>query len=283
MAIGVYRISNAINGKMYIGSTTVAFERRWQQHRNLLLEGKHGSRHLQAAWLKYGAEQFAFQILEELQDPYQVLVREQAWIDQYWSSGLLYNSSPTAGSTRGFRFSQEARERIGQANRSFYRTEEGREIQRERARKFFSTPEGRQAHSEGQRRRFASPEAREIRSLEARERTARPEVKANMAAAQRARLKDPTTRAAFEERNRAVASDPACRAKLSLSQRTKDEYGNPVVYNLIAPDDTIYRNIENLSAFCREHGLNTSSVCAVLRGKLHKTAGWRRYVKPEDL
>jgi group I intron endonuclease len=113
--IGIYRIRCISNGKQYIGSTSVSFETRWAKHRAFLTRGNHPCRHLQNAWNKYGSEQFVFEVVEEVEDPDQVTGREQVWIDAHWNSGTLYNASPTAGSTRGFRFSDESRSKIATA------------------------------------------------------------------------------------------------------------------------------------------------------------------------
>ena len=62
-ATGVYRITNRLNNKSYIGSAARRFSDRWTQHRNELKHGKHHSRHLQSAWDKYGQDNFHFAIV----------------------------------------------------------------------------------------------------------------------------------------------------------------------------------------------------------------------------
>lgn len=52
----VYLITNLINGKRYVGQTSVSIEQRWRQHRS---SAKHGvGCHLHNAIKKYGAENF---------------------------------------------------------------------------------------------------------------------------------------------------------------------------------------------------------------------------------
>jgi hypothetical protein len=61
----IYRITNMANGKYYIGSAE-SFARREWQHRNDLKRGVHKNPRLQAAWNKYGADMFVFEVLEEV-------------------------------------------------------------------------------------------------------------------------------------------------------------------------------------------------------------------------
>lgn len=61
---GVYAIRNIVNGKMYIGSTVNPFSKRFGCHRKRLRKGIHHSQHLQAAWNKYGEQNFSFEIIE---------------------------------------------------------------------------------------------------------------------------------------------------------------------------------------------------------------------------
>jgi group I intron endonuclease len=60
----IYEIACKANGRVYIGSTQ-DFRLRMIDHRKLLRHGKHTSRHLQAAFTKYGEAEFTFSILLE--------------------------------------------------------------------------------------------------------------------------------------------------------------------------------------------------------------------------
>lgn len=51
---GVYRITNKVNGKIYIGSAK-CFQVRASQHKTLLKNNKHQNKHLQASFNKHGA------------------------------------------------------------------------------------------------------------------------------------------------------------------------------------------------------------------------------------
>lgn len=95
----IYRITNMANGKYYIGSAE-SFARREWQHRYDLKRGVHKNPRLQAAWNKYGADMFVFEVLEEV--PAGEL--QLAWEDRHLSVhvGLpeCYNINTSAEAPR---------------------------------------------------------------------------------------------------------------------------------------------------------------------------------------
>ena len=95
---GVYQIKCTSNGKIYIGS---AFDirNRCEQHRRSLRRREHPNAHLQAAWNKYGEENFEFLALETT-DQNSRLDAEQNWIDQTQSANkeFGFNIYSIAGS-----------------------------------------------------------------------------------------------------------------------------------------------------------------------------------------
>ena len=64
MKIGIYKILNTVNNKVYIGSAT-NIEKRWRDHKWHLNRNIHHNSHLQSSWNKYGAEAFEFTVLLE--------------------------------------------------------------------------------------------------------------------------------------------------------------------------------------------------------------------------
>ena len=61
--IGIYKIKNNVNNKVYIGSSN-DIERRFRKHKTELNCGKHYNEHLGRAYKKYGKDAFSFEILE---------------------------------------------------------------------------------------------------------------------------------------------------------------------------------------------------------------------------
>lgn len=116
---GVYKITNLVNGKYYVGSA-VDPRKRWNTHLSSLRRGRHHSQHLQAAFFKYGEAMFEFSIIEDVQDPKDLISREQFFIDEGKTSdgSYGYNISPTAGSILGTKRSEESRMRTSLAIRN---------------------------------------------------------------------------------------------------------------------------------------------------------------------
>lgn len=63
MSIGIYKITNTINKKVYIGQS-IDIENRLKTHIRLLNTNKHYNNHLQSSWNKYTEASFIFDIIE---------------------------------------------------------------------------------------------------------------------------------------------------------------------------------------------------------------------------
>lgn len=77
---GIYKITNKVDGKFYIGST-VDFNKRRATHRYELKANKHHNEYLQNAYNKYGIENFKFSILEIVENEEELRSKEQYYID----------------------------------------------------------------------------------------------------------------------------------------------------------------------------------------------------------
>jgi group I intron endonuclease len=122
MKSGIYKIVNKENGKIYIGSS-YDIEGRWWDHKSLLRNNKHHSKHLQRAWNKHEEHMFSFEIIENCKID-ELFEREQFYLDtllkaQTYINGSDdyflkngYNMKPVAESGRGFKHSQETIDKI---------------------------------------------------------------------------------------------------------------------------------------------------------------------------
>ena len=87
--MGVFRIVNKVNGKVFIGSST-DLKAIWNAQRFQLEAGMHQNAALQKDWKEFGAENFCYEIIEELPHsvekevdyPSEIKALEQLIIDQ---------------------------------------------------------------------------------------------------------------------------------------------------------------------------------------------------------
>ncbi|MFJ5713724.1 GIY-YIG nuclease family protein [Neobacillus sp. NPDC093127] len=95
--VGVYKITNKINRKFYIGSSKDILL-RWKDHINDYNRNNHHSRYLQNSWNKYGEEAFHFEIIHETDEQEELVPLEQAYLDMLtpWKRDIGYNVSKYA-------------------------------------------------------------------------------------------------------------------------------------------------------------------------------------------
>lgn len=79
---GIYKIVNKDNGKYYVGRT-LNLDKRWYQHKKLLIKNKHFNKYLQSVWNKYGPDKFEFIIVEYVNDKNELINIEQKYINVF--------------------------------------------------------------------------------------------------------------------------------------------------------------------------------------------------------
>lgn len=88
---GIYKITNQLNGKIYIGQS-VRPNQRWLQHQSEVKMGRSNTL-LYNSMRKYGIENFTFEVIEECQNE-ELNEREIYWISYYDSFQNGYNMTP---------------------------------------------------------------------------------------------------------------------------------------------------------------------------------------------
>ena len=81
---GIYKITNTVNNKIYIGSSNDILE-RWNQHKKSLRRNKHHNVYLQRSWNKNGESFFKHELIEYCAIDV-LLEREQYFLDLYDAS-----------------------------------------------------------------------------------------------------------------------------------------------------------------------------------------------------
>lgn len=86
---GIYKITNKVNNKFYIGSS-VNIHKRWISHKCQLRKQKHPNAHLQHSFNLYGIESLSHEIIEYC-EPCKLREREQFYLDSLYSKSNCYN------------------------------------------------------------------------------------------------------------------------------------------------------------------------------------------------
>jgi group I intron endonuclease len=79
MSNSIYRITNKVNGKFYIGKTTKPVEQRFKTH---IYNSKKQNTYLYRAMRKYGSNQFIVEQLEIINNKQDLDIREKYWIEK---------------------------------------------------------------------------------------------------------------------------------------------------------------------------------------------------------
>ena len=96
----IYKITNDINGKIYIGKTMNSIEKRWKEHCNDYQKKRYEKRPLYSAMNKYGLKHFHIEQIEKCNDK-DINEREKYWIEYYGSFKNGYNAT-TGGDGKSY-------------------------------------------------------------------------------------------------------------------------------------------------------------------------------------
>ena len=118
----IYKITNNINGKLYIGETEEKNpQKRWKGHIYSIREGK-GCPLLRAAFKKYGEENFTFEVILECKKSERFIVEEQKIKEFNTLVPNGYNATigGMGGGFRGKKHSDETKARMAKATADYY-------------------------------------------------------------------------------------------------------------------------------------------------------------------
>lgn len=118
MTTGVYGIQNIVTIEWYIGQA-VDTKRCLNRHFSLLRKDKHSNKHLQSSFNKYGEAAFDKHELEKCLAK-DLTSTEQKWINLKDSYHNGFNKTPAAGSTIGYKHSDETKANVSSGMRTMH-------------------------------------------------------------------------------------------------------------------------------------------------------------------
>lgn len=116
----LYKVTNLINGKVYIGKTVGTLDKRINKHYNYANRGSKTYFHL--ALIKYGFENFKWVILGHYDSNEELCDAEQGMI-KYYRQKLkvkLYNMTDGGEGLSGLILSEESRCKLSEAKKKYY-------------------------------------------------------------------------------------------------------------------------------------------------------------------
>ena len=114
----IYKATNLINGKIYIGKTVNSLKKRITQHKSDALS-RNSQMVIHRAIRKYGWDNFRWEIIDELRDNEELCKRESYWISHYNSTqpSIGYNSTDSGEGVTGLRHSNESKNKISESRK----------------------------------------------------------------------------------------------------------------------------------------------------------------------
>jgi group I intron endonuclease len=174
----IYKITNLINGKMYIGQTT-NLKQRWNVHK--CITPKTSNNQLYKDIKKYGIDNFKIKKISTSKTQKKAHKKEMHFIKKYNTiSPYGYNLSIGGKGANGYKYTKKQKIEHSDRMTKVYNTKEGKALQKQRAllqnkpevkqktknklKLLRSTPEYRKEKSIEQKRVWANPELRKRHS-----------------------------------------------------------------------------------------------------------------------
>ncbi|MFP3041890.1 GIY-YIG nuclease family protein [Treponema primitia] len=132
MAYGIiYKATNSINGKVYVGQTTLPIEKRKAQHKS---DAKIKTGHFQNAIRKHGFDAFVWMILDTAEGKEELDAKEEQWIKIANSCDNKFGYNVRSGGSHG-KLTEEAKNRISISRKGILPWNTGKKMSAEHCKK----------------------------------------------------------------------------------------------------------------------------------------------------
>lgn len=102
----IYKITNKINNKVYIGQTIRDINLRWQRHCQDAISGRTDTKFARAI-RKYGKDNFIIELIDTASSKEELNKKEDYWINYYDSISKGYNSMDGGGNYNTYKYKTE--------------------------------------------------------------------------------------------------------------------------------------------------------------------------------
>lgn len=107
----IYKITNKINNKCYIGQTINTLEGRWERHKNDALSNRLDT-HFARAIRKYGSDNFVTEVIDTATTAEELTQKEKYWIQYYNSIENGYNETDATTKCGGNTYNAKTEEEL---------------------------------------------------------------------------------------------------------------------------------------------------------------------------
>lgn len=169
----IYRHTNLISGKCYIGKSKWGIERRWRSHVDAAVKG-HQS-HFCHALRQYPLESWSHEVLEEVETNSEANLCEAKWISHFKSNdptqgynmtrggdgGMTCTPEQLSAKMKGVPKSEKHKQKMREAAQRYWANAPETDTRRQQLAERNQTDEARQLAADAQNRRWSDPAARE--------------------------------------------------------------------------------------------------------------------------
>lgn len=133
----IYKITNKVNGKVYIGQSIRPIEQRFQRHINDAVNNILDT-HFARAIRKYGKENFYIELVETCDNQTELNLREQYWIRKYDSINNGYNETDATSKCGGNTYMSKTESEMKEISEKISKTKLGSNNPHSRSVKVFN-------------------------------------------------------------------------------------------------------------------------------------------------
>lgn len=242
----IYKITNLVNNKVYIGQTIQSPERRWTEHKRDLNSNSHCNVHLQSAWNKYGQDNFVFEVIDTASSVEFLNELEGSYIKKYKSKCYNFMS----GGLNGYH-SEETKKKIS-VSLTGKKSTKNSSVKKSRTRRPFGYPTVVDS--------FGNEYKIDVLAHFCKTHGLKQTGMFDLVNGKKRQYKG------WHLKN----TDLSMSSFDLIAQKNRRLQYN----NLKSPNGTIFTDIKNISQFAKDNDLQVSNLWAVLVGKNKSHRGW---------